>query len=245
MNMMLTRLPDVLMASLAVAMVALLLVGAVLGARRAGCDASEVQRAASITLVALSAWLAIAAVLAMSGLLSEWSARPPRWPLLPLTAFAAIVAVIRSAAAQRVLSNIPPAWPIGAQTFRIGVELALYALYVAGRAPIQVTFEGRNFDVLVGLSAPFVAWLVARRGLGPKSAIAWNAMGLAVLANTVGTVATSTPGPLHVDWPGPPLTAITSWPIVWLPAFLMPLAVFLHVVSLRQNIGRVRAAGAL
>lgn len=244
MNMMLTRLPDVLMASLAVAMVALLLVGIVFGARRAGDDASEARRAASITLVAIAAWLAIATVLAMSGVLSEWAARPPRWPLLPLTAFAAIATVIRSAAAQRVLSNIPPAWPIGAQTFRVGVELALYALHVAGRAPVQITFEGRNFDVLVGLSAPFVAWLVATRRIGPKGAIAWNAMGLLVLANTVGTVATSTPSPLHLDWPGPPLTAVTSWPIVWLPAFLMPLAVFLHVVSLRQNIARMRAAGA-
>ena len=61
------------------------------------------------------------------------------------------------------------------------------------------------------------------------------AMGLAVLANTVGTVGTSTPGPLHLDWPGAPLTAITSWPIVRLPAFLTPVAVFLHVVSLRQT----------
>lgn len=115
---------------------------------------------------------------------------------------------------------------------------------MAGRAPIQITFEGRNFDVLVGLSAPLVAWLVARRRIGPKGAIAWNAVGLSVLANTVGTVATSTPGPLHLNWPGAPLTAITSWPIIWLPAFLMPLAVFLHVVSLRQNIDRARGAVA-
>ena len=69
--------------------------------------------------------------------------------------------------------------------------------------------------------------------------MAWNALGLAVLANTVGTVASSTPGPLHLDWAGAPFTAITTWPIVWLPAFLMPTAVFLHVASLRQNLRRL------
>jgi len=139
----------------------------------------------------------------------------------------------------------PPAWPIAAQTFRVGVELALFALHAAGRAPVQITFEGRNFDVLVGLSAPWIGWLVATGRIGTKGALAWNVIGLAVLANTVGTVATSTPGPLHLDWPGAPLTAITSWPIVWLPAFLMPIAVFLHVVSLRQNLRRLRAASGV
>jgi len=48
-----------------------------------------------------------------------------------------------------------------------------------------------------------------------------------------------------VRTPGAPLTAITSWPIVWLPAFLMPVAVFLHVVSLRQNLRRLRAASGV
>ncbi|RKI05803.1 hypothetical protein D7Y13_21655 [Corallococcus praedator] len=60
-------------------------------------------------------------------------------------------------------------------------------------------------------------------------------LGLAVLANTIFTVATSAPGPLHLDWPGVPFTAIATWPVIWLPALLAPLAVFLHVMSLCQN----------
>jgi len=69
--------------------------------------------------------------------------------------------------------------------------------------------------------------------------IAWNVFGLAMLANAVGTVATSTPGPLHLNWPGEPFTAIASWPIIWIPALLAPIGIFLHVVSIRQAIGRL------
>jgi hypothetical protein len=216
------------------AMVVVLALGSFHGAIRAGVSAPDARQAARTVVLALCAWLAVVAALAFGGVLSP-TARPPRWPLLPLVAFSALVLATRSLQAKRVLSAIPPAWPIVAQTFRVGVELALFALHAAGQAPKQITFEGRNFDVLVGLSAPWVGWLVARGRIGAKGARAWNFLGLAVLANTVVTVATSTPGPLHLGWPGAPFTALTTWPIVWLPAFLMPLAVLLHVVSIRHD----------
>jgi hypothetical protein len=226
------------------AMVALLAFGAVGGATRAGQGIAHARRVGAVVGLTLGAWLAVTAGLAIGGVL-DVSARPPRWPLLPLTAFVAIALVMRSASASRVLSAVPLAWPIAAQTFRVGVELALFALHAAGLAPVRITFEGRNFDVVVGLSAPWIAWLLAKKRIGSRGAVGWNVLGLAVLANTVGTVASSTPGPLHLNGSGAPFTAIATWPIVWLPAFLMPTAVFLHVVSLRQNLRRLRAASSV
>ena len=234
---------DVLMVVLAATMVAVLALGTFRAALRAGVSVPGARRAARNVALALAAWLAFVAALALGGVLPV-TARPPRWPLLPLTAFTAIVLVTRSSSGRRVLSGIPPAWPMVAQTYRVGVELALFALHAGGRAPVQITFEGRNFDILVGLSAPLVGWLASTGRIGAKGALAWNVLGLAMLANTVATIASSTPGPLHLDWPGAPFTAITTWPIVWLPAFLMPLAVFLHLVSLRQNLHRWRASSA-
>jgi hypothetical protein len=55
-----------------------------------------------------------------------------------------------------------------------------------------------------------------------------------MLANAIGTVATSTPGPLHLSWTGEPFTAIAAWPVVWIPALLAPIGISLHVVSIRQ-----------
>jgi hypothetical protein len=47
-------------------------------------------------------------------------------------------------------------------------------------APVQVTFEVRNFDALVGLTAPVVAAGIAIGWLSPQITIAWNLFGLAM-----------------------------------------------------------------
>jgi hypothetical protein len=191
-------------------------------------------------LLALAVWLLLTAVLAKTGSLSAWDARPPHFPFVPLLALVAIVAIHRSTLFARILAVTPPHWLVAMQTFRIGVELAFWGLFVAGGAPSQVTFEGRNFDVLVGLTAPFVAFAIARVKLGPRAVIAWNVLGLAILGNTIFTTITSLPGPAHLDWSGGTFTAFGDWPFVWIPAFLAPLAIFLHTASIRQSLGALR-----
>ena len=179
-------------------------------------------------------WLGIAAALAQSGVLAAWTAFPPRWPLLPLTALGTLVLLTLTPTSRRLLAVIPPWQPVALQAFRVGVELAFWRLHAEGVAPIQVTFEGRNFDALVGLTAPVIAAGIASGRFGPRLTIAWNLFGLAMLFNAIGTVATSTPGPLRLNWPGEPFSAIASWPVIWIPALLAPLGIFLHVVSIRQ-----------
>ena len=186
--------------------------------------------------VGMIVWLGAAAILARSGILSAWTASPPRWTLLPLTALGALTLFGRSSAFRRLLAEIPPWQPVALQAFRVGVELAFWRLHSEGAAPIQVTFEGQNFDAIVGLTALAVAAGIAFGRLGPKITIAWNLISLAMLGNAIGTVATSAPGPLHLAWPGEPFVAIASWPVVWIPALLAPIGIFLHVVSLRQAI---------
>jgi hypothetical protein len=96
---------------------------------------------------------------------------------------------------------------------------------------------------LVGLTAPVVAAGIAFGWFGPRITIAWNLFGLAMLVNAIGTVATSTPGKLHLNWPGEPFTAIATWPVIWIPALLAPIGIFLHTVSIRQSIARFASHG--
>ncbi|MDB5307925.1 MAG: hypothetical protein JWO38_2127 [Gemmataceae bacterium] len=226
----------------AAVLVALLALGLGRAARRAGLAH---PRAYTISVAAgLIVWLGATAALAESGVLADWSARPPRWPLLPLTALVTFALLARTRTFRRLLAEVPPWQPVAVQTFRVGVELAFWRLHAGGYAPVQVTFEGRNFDALVGLTAPVVAAGIAAGWIGPRAAVAWNLVGLAMLFNAIGTVATSAPGPLHLDWPGEPFAAIAAWPVVWIPALLAPAAIFLHVVSIRQSFGRVAAGAA-
>lgn len=181
---------------------------------------------------AIAAWLALSAGLAHSGVLARFDVAPPRVLLLPLTALASLALLSRTDRMKRLLAATPRAWPIALMSFRLPVELMLWQAYREGAVPRHLTFEGRNFDVLVALSAPLVAWAVARGRLGARAVVVWNVAGLALLANVVGMAVTSVPGPARLDWPGPPMTLVATAPFVWLPAFLVPVAAFGHVLSL-------------
>ena len=175
-------------------------------------------RAALATALGIGAWLGALAFVARTGMLSDFDARPPRLMLVLAGSIVLFTVVTRTPAARRLLEATPRHWPIAVQAMRVPIEVALWGLFVTGRLPVQMTFEGRNFDVLVGLTAPVVA--------------------LGALANIVVIAITTMPGPLHLDWPGISNAIVTEMPFVWLPAFLVPIALFGHVLSLRQLIRR-------
>jgi hypothetical protein len=224
--------------SLAVALV-LAVAGAIttfvfLGSRRAGAPVARARSTALWAGALLSAWLCVSAAMGASGVLADFEARPPRMFFVLGGTVLVFALSTRSRAFTRALDAMPRAWPVALQSMRVPVELGLWSLYVEGNLPVHLTFHGRNFDVLVGLSAPLVAWGLARNNVSDRSLLLWNAAGLALLANVVGMSITTFPGPLHLAWPGPSNTIVTRVPFVWLPAFLVPVALFGHIASLRQ-----------
>ena len=221
------------MAALVALMVALVGVGVAKASVLAG-DSDSASRRGILVIFLLQMWLGLIAVLAFRGVFADASLRPPRLPLFALAAFASIVLLNRTKTLDKLIASTPRHWLIAAQTFRIVVELVLFAFFVDGHVPPQLTFEGRNFDIWAGITAPIMAWLVLQHRVKPIVAVIWNLLGIAVLLNTIVVFQTSVPGPLYANWPGGPLVSAGEWPLVWLPTFLAPLAIFLHVVSLRQ-----------
>jgi hypothetical protein len=98
-----------------------------------------------------------------------------------------------------------------------------------------MTFHGRNVDILVGLSAPLVAYYCfVRRAWPERVAVWWNWAGIVILLNVVVHAQLSAPTPWRIFETQPPTTFIADLPYIWLPTFLVPLAWSLHAVSLRQ-----------
>jgi hypothetical protein len=219
---------------LTVVMAATVAAGLAAGARRVQPGAGRTSGVAAGAAAAILGWLAITAGLASRGLLARYDSVPPRLAFLPLAVIATMLLLSRTSTFARLLVVVPRAWPIALQVFRVPVELLLWGLFLEGRIPERMTFGGWNYDILVGLSAPAVAWAVWRGRLGPVAVAAWNVAGLGLLANIVVIALRSAPGPLDAGWGGVPDTVIAEFPFVWLPAFLVPLAVFGHVTALRQ-----------
>ncbi len=223
---------DLLFVAVVVAMLLLVLWGAAEAARRARPTA---LRGVKVAGLALAGWLAITAVLAGRGFFLDFQALPPHLLLAlgpPLLTLGALTASRRLAP---LLAAMPRAWPVGAQTFRIGVEIVLWRLAAAGVAPEIMTFTGRNADILVGLSAPVVAYACfVRRAWSERVAVWWNLAGIVILLNVVIQAQLAAPTPYRLIVTDPPTTFIGAVPYIWLPAFLVPLAWLLHLLSLRQ-----------
>jgi hypothetical protein len=196
--------------------------------------APDVQRRLWLkTALALTLWLVALGFIASSGFLLDFKALPPHLLVVGLPPLLTLVALSFSSRFTELLRLIPPVWVVGLQSFRIVVELGLWMLFLDGIIPAAMTFESRNLDVLSGLTAPLAAWLLARHA--PQWVIAlWNVAGLCLLLNIVVTAILSAPTPFRQFFDGPANTIIAQFPFVWLPGFLVPLAYWLHVISLRQ-----------
>ena len=215
-----------------VGMLALVLWGAARAARRVGPRAMLGVRLAG---VALGGWLAITAALAGHGFFEDFYALPPHMLLAIGPPLLALIALTTFGGLDPLLAALPASWPIAAQTFRVAVEIVLWRLAVAGVAPEIMTFTGRNVDILVGLSAPLVAYACfVRRAWPARVAWWWNWAGIVILLNVVVHAQLSAPTRFRLFETDPPTTFIGDVPYIWLPAFLVPLAWALHAISLRQ-----------
>ena len=187
----------------------------------------------------LGGWLTVTALLARAGLFEDFSRVPPRILVVLLPALVAVAVLCRSAAVGRLLDEVPAGWLVYPQAFRVVMELILWRLFVVGAAPAIMTFEGRNVDILVGLSAPLVGWgFLTRRAWPARLAAWWNVAGILILLSVVVHAQLSAPTPFRVYLTEPPLTFIAYVPWIWLPAFLVPLAWGLHALSIRQLLRR-------
>ena len=183
--------------------------------------------------VGLGAWLAITAVLAQSGWLSQWSAKPPHFFVFVVVTLTLTLALGFSKLGTRAADGVGWAGLIGFQVFRVPVEWVLHLLYLQGKVPVQMTFHGENLDVLSGLTAPLVAWLAATGRIGARGILLWNCFALLLLANIVTIAVFSTP-PLRAFATEPANTFVTRLPWVWLPGFLVPAALLGHVLTFRK-----------
>jgi hypothetical protein len=124
---------------------------------------------------------------------------------------------------------------VALQTFRLPLELIfVWALHL-GMMPKQMTFEGLNYDVLVGLIAPFIAYFGYHKKILSKwMLIGWNVAGLILLANIVTVAILSAPTNFQVFTNEPHNTIVLQFPYIFIPFFLVPLALFGHLFALRK-----------
>jgi hypothetical protein len=225
-------------------LVAAMFVGGVEWAgRRRGDDEGTRQRRVLPVAVGTVVWLALTGLLAASGVLRRFDVLPPPFGILVLSIVALGFAIAYSPLGTLLVRGLPLWALVGSQVFRFPLELVMHQAAVEGVMPGQMSYTGRNFDILTGISAGVLGWWLRRGGVSAGVVTLWNVLGLALLVNVVTIALLSTP---LVRWYGTDpkrvLTFVTYPPYVWLPAILVLAALVGHLLIFRKLAARDAAA---
>jgi hypothetical protein len=194
---------------------------------------STSRRSMVLTSTGLVIWLGVPFILAQKGVLADFSNMPsPFMKLLFTFTFMTVMLSAVSPLGKRLAMGLSLHTLFGFQAFRIVIELLLILLNKQGLAPIQMTLEGRNWDLVTGLLALGVLVFFRNKSLSKSTYTVLNLIGLGLAINVVVVGFLSLPTPFQAF--AGDNTWITTAPFVWLPTFLVELAIAGHILSLRK-----------
>ena len=180
-------------------------------------------------------WLAILATLSYLGFFRNFESLPPRILVAFIPPLILIISLLFSRLFKFILLVLPFRWLVYIQAFRILMELFLWLGYQGGYVPPQMTFEWLNFDIILGLTALMAGYVFFGNGRYQRfEAIIWNIFGIVLLINIVVISLLSTPSPYQVFSIEPDNRFIAEFPFIWIPGFVVPFALAMHLFSLKQ-----------
>jgi hypothetical protein len=186
---------------------------------------------AIVSGVVLAAWLVGTSKAALSGLyLPPTSGPPPVGVQLTVALAGLTLCLAASPSLRSLLTNQQNLIRLNVWRLVGGVFVALM---FTRQVPALWALPAGLGDVAIGATAFWVAGRLDEPG-GVRRAVIFNVLGLLDLVVAVGLGMTISPGPTQLFHLMPSGEVLTHFPLVLVPTFLVPLAVMVHVVSLRQ-----------
>lgn len=215
--------------------IAFICTSAVIGVWRGGTSEetdSVRNRWGILAGLAMLAWLLMGAAVPLSHIL-ETRILPPPTLFYVVICFLAAAGLTASPFGYR-LANWPLAALIGFHAFRLPLELILHQWFRAGTLPVQMTYEGHNFDIVTGLLAISIG-LWSLFGQVPRAVIwGFNLVGTSLLAVVIGIAITSSPVPFRRYMNDPPVLLVFNFPYSWIVPIAVTGALMGHLVLFRK-----------
>lgn len=188
-------------------------------------------------IISLILWLIIQAVLTLKNVYnSDTNSFPPKILLFGiLPPLLIIIALFSIKKGRQFIDSLLLTNITYLNIVRIPVEIVLFWLFLNKAIPELMTFEGRNYDIIAGITAPIIAYFGITKGkINRKIILIWNFICLGLLINIVVNAFLSAPSPVQRFAFEQPNIAILNFPFSWLPTFIVPIVLFGHLVSIRQ-----------
>ena len=188
-----------------------------------------------LSLVILLTWLVIQAVIALTNFYTVTDTIPPRFLLLVMPPILFIILLFATNKGRIFIDSLDIKALTLLHIVRVPVEIVLFWLFIYKMIPELMTFEGRNFDIISGISAPLIYYFgFVQKQLSNKIIIIWNVLCLMLLFNIVINAVFSAPFPFQKFAFDQPNIAILYFPFNWLPSCVVPIVLFSHIVVIRQ-----------
>jgi hypothetical protein len=188
-----------------------------------------------LALTVLCVWLILQAVVSVKGFYAVTNTIPPRFMLLILPPLIFIIILFFTKSGKAFLDNLDIKTLTIFHIVRIPVELVLFWLFIYKKIPLIMTFEGRNFDILSGITAPFIFYFgFIKKNISTKIILAWNIICFGLVINIVSIAVLSAPFPFQKFAFDQPDIALFYFPFVWLPCCVVPLALLAHAAAIRN-----------
>jgi len=199
---------------------------------------SETTRKKSMTIfIGLTIWLVIQTILTTKNIYNtDKNSLPPKIILFGiLPTILTIIFLFVTQKGRQFIDSLPLENLTYLNVVRIPVEIVLFWLFLNKAIPELMTFKGQNFDIIAGISAPFITYFgLTKIKLSRQIILFWNFMCLGLLINIVVNALFSAPSPIQKFAFEQPNIAILNFPFSWLPTFIVPIVLFGHLTSIRQ-----------
>ena len=189
------------------------------------------------TKVIAVVWMVLQVTLAYNGFYAMAKVHPERvaWAVVP--AIVLISLLLFTEKGRQYLNRLDLKVLTLLHVVRIPVELVLYWLFTYKAVPEIMTFEGRNWDILSGITAPVVYYLMfVRKSMSKSALLVWNVVCLGLLINIVAHAVLSAPLPIQRFGLDQPNIGVLYFPFNLLPSFIVPVVLFSHLAAIRRLI---------
>jgi hypothetical protein len=204
------------------------------GAPTAGVSRHIATRVAVIAGIVWGAWVLASGLLANAEVFRFQPTKAAPWiAVAMIVPLLAVLLATRVSLVSRILDQPDALWRLTMPQFFRPVGVTFLVAMALGYLPAVFAIPAGLGDITIGVEAVFIARDL-RRGVANRRAVWFNVLGLVDLVVALAIGATAAPGLARLLVVSPSTEAISLLPLVLIPTTIVPLAVALHVLSLRK-----------
>jgi hypothetical protein len=194
----------------------------------------------SIPAAIIFFWMIVQSLIAWTGAYIDHESVPPKLMLGMIPVFLSIFALLILPGGRKWLRSLNLKALTLVHVVRIPVEIALYLLAGYGLISHLQTFEGWNFDIVCGITAPIIFLLAFGKNNQVKNKrllLGWNIVCLLLLINIIVISVMALESPFQCLSMDQPNVAMMYFPFNLLPMVIVPIVIISHLAAILQLTG--------